>query len=89
MRPIHYERGVSPGKSRRQATDGNALSVNVSNGGMCLLMDRKPAITDVLRLRMPMFDMAVETPTLGEVRWFKPLPFRQNGTYFVGVKFLL
>lgn len=89
MRSVRYERSVAFRKRGRQAAEGNALSVNVSNGGMCLLMDQKPAITDVFRLHMPMFDMEAETPTLGEVRWVKPLPFRQNGSYFVGVKFLL
>jgi hypothetical protein len=90
MRSIRYERSVATGRKRvRQASDGNALSLNVSNGGMCLLMDRKPAVMEVFRLHMPMFDMVAETPTLGEVRWVQPLPFHQNGTCFVGLKFLL
>ena len=89
MRSIRYERSMAAGKRGRQASDGNALSLNVSNGGMCLLMDRKPAITDVFRLHMPVFDRVAAMPTLGEVCWVQPLPFHQNGTCFVGVKFLL
>jgi hypothetical protein len=70
---------------------GKALSVNISSGGMLLLMDQAPAIEQVLKVFVPTPITIAETPTLAEVRWTRRLPFgRNNGTgpYFVGLKFM-
>jgi len=89
MRPVHYELSEPVGEKTNGGHKGRGLTVNVNSGGMCLLMDHKPELQDVFRVHVPMPILTAQTPTLAEVRWVKALPFHQNGTYFVGVKFLL
>lgn len=89
MRPVHYELSEPIGSEQTDGRKGQGLTVNVSSGGMCLLMDHKPELQDVFRVHVPMPILTAQTPTLAEVRWVKALPFYQNGVYVVGVKFLL
>lgn len=91
LRPIPFEITApidEPASINRQ---GKALSVNISNGGMLILMDQAPAIEQVMKVYVPTPTAAVETPTLAEVRWTRKLPFGKNngiGPYFVGLKFM-
>lgn len=91
LRPIPYEMTApveDPSAPNRQ---GKALSVNISAGGMLLLMDHAPGIEQVLKVYVPTPITLAETPTLAEVRWTRRLPFgRTNGgsAYFVGLKFM-
>ena len=74
-----------------QWVKGKALSVNVSSGGMLVLMDETPAIEQVMKVYVPTPLTAAETPTLAEVRWTRKLPVGRNngvGPYFVGLKFI-
>jgi hypothetical protein len=78
----------SPSASAHQ---GTALSVNISSGGMLILMDQAPAIEQVMKVHVPTPITAAETPTLAEVRWTRKLPFGRiddPGSYFVGLKFM-
>ena len=91
LRPIWYEMTAPVDDPVATAHQGRALSVNISNGGMLLLMDQAPAIEQVLKVFVPTPMTKAETPTLAEVRWTRKLPFgRSNGTptYFVGLKFM-
>jgi hypothetical protein len=70
---------------------GKALSLNISGGGMLVLMDQAPAIKQVMKVYVPTPITATETPTLAEVRWTRKLPFGKpngNEAYFVGLKFM-
>jgi len=70
---------------------GRALSVNISSGGMLLLMEQAPAVEQVLKVHVPTPSSLAETPTLAEVRWTRKIPFGRpngNGLYFVGLKFM-
>jgi hypothetical protein len=70
---------------------GKALSLNISSGGMLILMDQAPAVEQVLKVYVPTPVTIAETPTLAEVRWTRKLPFEKmngNGPYFVGLKFM-
>ncbi len=74
----------------RVARQGKGLSVNVSSGGMLLLMDHQPTVNQVLRIHVPTPVNMAKTPTLAEVRWARKLPFQTfDAIYFVGFKFLL
>ena len=91
LRPILYEMTAPVNDPVATAHQGRALSINISNGGMLLLMDQAPAIEQVLKVFVPTPITMAETPTLAEVRWTRKLPFgRSNGigTYFVGLKFM-
>jgi len=91
LRPIPYEvtspiEGQVPGGGM-----GKALSLNISSGGMLILMDQAPAVEQVLKVYVPTPVTIAETPTLAEVRWTRKLPFEKmngNGPYFVGLKFM-
>ncbi len=78
---VNQERGI--GKQ------GKALSLNISSGGMLLLMESAPEVDRVFRVHVPTPVTKAKTPTLAEVRWVRKIPFLdQNGLYFVGLKFL-
>jgi hypothetical protein len=65
------------------------LSINVSSTGLCLLVDQCPAPGEVWRVRIPSATQGVQTPTLADVRWVRPLPFVGSGLVIVGLKFIL
>ena len=88
MRPVQYELSAAR-EARDLAPEGAGITVNVSSGGLCLLLDWAPPVQEVLRVHVPMPATLAQTPTLAEVRWVRPLPFTDNGTYFVGPRFLL
>ena len=91
LRPIPYEMTAPVDDPVAMGRQGKALSVNISSGGMLLLMDQAPAIEQVLKVFVPTPITMADTPTLAEVRWTRKLPFgRSNGsgTYFVGLKFM-
>lgn len=91
LRPIPYEM-TSPVEGHSiSAREGKALSLNISSGGMLVLMDQAPDIEQVLKVYVPTPITIAETPTLAEVRWTRKLPFGKpngNGAYFVGLKFM-
>ena len=91
LRPILYEMTTPVEDSTASTHNGKALSLNISSGGMLLLMDQAPAIEQVMKVYVPTPITAAETPTLAEVRWMRKLPFGKtngNGPYFVGLKFM-
>ncbi len=91
LRPIPYELTTLATESPGKAVQGRALSVNISTGGMLLLMDTAPALEQVMKVYVPTPVAEAETPTLAEVRWMRKLPFassKHGDSYFVGLKFL-
>lgn len=91
LRPILYEMSAPEPGNGNHVTGGTALSLNISSGGMLILMDQAPAIKQVLKVYVPTPITIAETPTLAEVRWTRKLPIgNSNGhaTYFVGLKFM-
>lgn len=91
LRPIPYEMTTPVEDPSASAHQGKALSINISSGGMLILMDQAPAIEQVMKVYVPTPITAAETPTLAEVRWTRKLPFGRNngaGPYFVGLKFM-
>jgi len=91
LRPIVYEM-TSPIEGEGLGLgSGKALSLNISNGGMLVLMDQAPEVEQVMKVYVPTPITIAETPTLAEVRWTRKLPFGKvngNGPYFVGLKFM-
>ena len=91
LRPIPYEMTI-PGEAPAASTrSGQLLSLNISNGGMLVLMDQAPAIEQVMKVHVPTPINMADIPTLAEVRWTKKLPFgKPNGieAFFVGLKFI-
>jgi len=91
LRPVPFEMTTQVDGPSDSVKSGKALSLNISSGGMLVLMDHAPEVEQVLKVLVPTPISLAGTPTLAEVRWTRRLPFgRQNGqgTYFVGLKFI-
>ncbi len=97
MRPIPYTLSVTGGQECQSETapliqhrEGTALSMNVSSGGMLLIMNDGPEIESVLKVEVPSPVDGTDIPTLVEVRWSRKLPFPiPRAPHLVGVKFLI
>ncbi len=84
---IEEEEGGNQDASTAQI--GKALSLNISSGGMLLLMERAPELDRVFRIHVPTPVVQATTPTLAEVRWVRNVPFPvPSSVHFVGLKFL-
>ena len=91
LRPILYEMTTSVEAQAASTHSGKALSLNISSGGMLVLMEQVPDVNQVLKVYVPTPLTVVETPTLAEVRWVRRIPFwQETGTvpYLVGLKFM-
>lgn len=91
LRAIPYEMTMPPESSTSSTQSGKALSLNISSGGMLVLMDQSPEIAQVLKIYVPTPILLAETPTLAEVRWTKKLSLGKptgSGVYFVGLRFM-
>ena len=90
LRPILYETMTSEEALTVSIHSGKALSLNISSGGMLVLMEQVPDVNQVLKVNVPTPISVAEIPTLAEVRWTRRLPFgTTNGeAYFVGLKFM-
>jgi hypothetical protein len=91
MRPIPYELTKPVDGPTMSAYEGKALSLNISSGGMLVLMEQAPDVDQVLKVYVPTPVTVAETPTLAEVRWARRLPFGKGngaGPYLVGLKFM-
>ena len=91
LRPILYEMTTPVENPVASNRSGKALSLNISRGGMLILMDQDPAIGHVMKLYVPTPVSSAETPTLAEVCWKRRVPFATtdgNVAYFVGLKFM-
>jgi hypothetical protein len=91
MRPIAYELfESSEDNASIMSRTGNALFLNISSGGMLLLMDQAPGLQQVIKLYVPTPIKQIKTPTLAEVRWTRRSPtVPTSGTFLVGVKFMI
>jgi len=69
----------------------HAAAINVSEGGLCLLVNQPLQESDIIRVDLPLADVSTTSATLAEVKWCKPLPWchSESQHYFVGVQFLL
>lgn len=91
LRPIPYEMTTPMDGPAAVVLGGKALSLNISSGGMLVLMDQAPNVEQVLKVYVPTPITLAETPTLAEVRWTRRVPFGKangQGPYFVGLKFM-
>lgn len=91
LRPIQYEMTMPVEGPAAPSQSGKALSLNISSGGMLVLMDQVPQVEQVMKVYVPTAISMAEVPTLAEVRWTRKLPFgkaKESGACFVGLKFM-
>ena len=83
-----YEISESLGDDAIAIHQGEALSVNISRGGMLLLMDQGPPVQQVFEIQVPASTRG-KTTGLVEVCWTRQIPVEDSESrYLVGVKFL-
>ena len=91
LRLILYEMTTSVEAPAASTHGRKAFSLNISSGGMLVLMEQVPDVNQVLKVYVPTPITVAETPTLAEVRWARRVPFWQGtgtGPYLVGLKFM-
>ena len=88
IRPIQYEVAGPVNFSGTPIGPRTAFTVNVGNGGLCLLTAAPPAPETIVRLCRPTPDHYARRPVIAEVRWLRSLPI-DSIMYFMGVKFVL
>ena len=93
IRPVHYETTspVDPDlfEDHFESRRGKALTLNISSGGMLVVMDHAPELLQLLNLNVPTPINMTHIPTLAEVAWTRPLPMGPHDLHFVGLKFVL
>jgi PilZ domain len=73
-----------------QLREGAGYSINLSIGGMLLLLPEKVDKQQVFEIQVPPEMKREEFTKLGEVRWIRPIPVDSCGNmYLVGIRFLL
>jgi len=83
-----YEISESLGGDAIAIHQGEALSVNVSKGGMLLLMDQHPPVQQVFEIQLPA-SIKGKTPGRVEVCWTRQISLEDcDSRFLVGVKFL-
>ncbi len=66
---------------------GEALLLNISSGGMLVLMELAPRVGDLVEIRMS-GSKCGHTLSLLEVRWTREVPMEEHGSrYLVGCRF--
>jgi hypothetical protein len=89
MRPIPYEICMPINQEAPAPQRRIGLSLNISSGGMLLLMNHAPELDQVVKVFVPTPINMAKTPTLAEVRWKRCLPLVPHDVvYCVGLKFL-
>jgi hypothetical protein len=89
MREIAFEM-PSLNCSDADSHEGHALSLNLSSGGILLLMDVALQPEQVIKVHIPTPVNPAQTPTLAEVRWSRRIPLdTTERLYFIGLRFVL
>jgi hypothetical protein len=83
---LNSTQGIGPTPHRSQAA-----AINVSDSGLCLLVNEPIQEADIIRVDLPLADVDTTGPTLAEVKWAKQIPWSSQDApqYFVGIQFLL
>lgn len=89
QRLVSYEcRNPGDALGSEPRREGTGLTINVGDGGLCLLMDWAPTVGDILRLAISPPEPPLPSPRPAEVRWVSPLPLACDNIYLVGMKFV-
>ena len=89
MRPIRFQPLGARRVRRSDHQEQTGLAVNISARGLCLLLEKPPALGQVFKVWVPTPLPGLDTPTLAQVRWKRHLRSTPRHIYSVGVEFLL
>lgn len=90
IQPCPYELSRVPGGGGVELSQGFALTVNISSGGMLLLMPQAPGERQIFEVQeLSLRTQAKRSTKLLEVCWTRQLPMGAEGSmHSVGVRFL-
>lgn len=72
-----------------EVSEGRALTLNMSSGGLLLMLPQSVGERQVFEIKVPSLADEIRTTKLVEVRWTRPLPVNVHTTmHLAGVKFL-
>ena len=83
-----YELSRFSGSVRLDLVEGRAITVNISRGGMLLLLAQPVQERTVFEIRAPSVADQKKTTKLVEVRWTRPLAVTGKNLHLAGVQFL-
>jgi len=75
-----------PGTPDPSAVSVHGETQNISNGGLCVLLDQECHVSSLLKCGIFVAGAAVAIPTLAYVRWMQR---NERGKFVTGVAFLL
>ena len=78
LRPILYDMTTPVEGPSASTHSGKALSLNISNGGMLILMDQAPAVEQVLKVYVPTPIFRATRPTSSVLSLMFVLPIVLN-----------
>ncbi|MFQ5455862.1 MAG: PilZ domain-containing protein [Nitrospirota bacterium] len=78
---------IGPPFEKINETKNKGMIVNISEGGVCMMVDIPLEISQIVKIDFPLHNVTATTRTLGEVRWIKNSPWSNN--YLIGLRFLL
>lgn len=89
IRPCPYDSSKFPGEGSMELCQGLTLSLNISAGGMLLLMPWAPMERQVFDVQAPSLTSEEIRTEIVEVCWTHEVPVGNDpSAYLVGVKFL-
>src|SRR5713226_7921213 len=75
-----------PGTPDPSAVSVHTETRNISNGGLCVLLDQGCHVSSLLKIEIFVAGSAVAIPTLAHVRWMQR---DERGKFVTGLAFLL
>lgn len=89
IRVCPYELTALSGTDVIKLSEGRAFTINMSVGGMLLLLPQSVGERQVFEVKAPSVADEKQTTKLVEVRWTRPLPVKGHTTlHLAGVRFL-
>jgi hypothetical protein len=89
MRACPYELTKPAGRDAVKLSEGYGYSINMSVGGMLLLLPEEVGTRQVLEIITPSEARKEKITKLGEVCWAHPIPVSARvNMYLVGIRFL-
>jgi c-di-GMP-binding flagellar brake protein YcgR len=89
IRPCTYELSMFSDRATVEILEGRALTINISRGGMLLLLPQVVAERQVFEITAPSLADEEHTTKVVEVCWTRPLPVSAQITmHLAGVRFL-
>lgn len=76
--------GISEILPQTRSEKSGGTTINVSQGGLCMVTEHELEESEVIRIDMPLTETFLAAPTLGQVKWVKNV----GNNFQVGLAYL-